>query len=66
MDTVLRISLPAAGMDPAIETSFVILTPGSGSITGSFQQTILPDLGPTKKFVVRYDANAIRLVVTAP
>ena len=53
-------------MDPAIETSFVILTPGSGSITGSFQQTILPDLGPTKKFVVRYDANAIRLVVTAP
>ncbi len=62
----LRILLPAAGMDPAIGTSFVILTRGAGSINGAFQQVILPDLGTTKKFVVHYDANAIRLVVTEP
>lgn len=66
LDGTLRISLPATGMDPAIGTAFVILTHSAGSITGTFRETILPDLGPTKKFVVRYEANAIRLMVTAP
>ncbi|MEN9674899.1 MAG: hypothetical protein RIS76_795 [Verrucomicrobiota bacterium] len=66
VDITLRISLPAAGTDPALGTAFVILTHGAGSINGAFQQTILADLGSTKKFVGRYDANANWVVVTAP